>query len=85
LAANATSTCWASVADNWFFAGKRRWAHGAASPAVIRPSISRSNSPLKLTDKAAESSEFGEGELNLFVLASANARQPWLQQVLALC
>src|SRR5215831_18862091 len=34
LAANAPSTCWASVADNWFFVGKRRWAQ-SATVAVI--------------------------------------------------
>jgi hypothetical protein len=42
--ANASSTCWASAADNWFFAASRRCAHSAASSAELRPSIWRSNS-----------------------------------------
>ena len=42
--ANASSTCRASAADNWFFATSRRCAHSAAPSAELRPSIWRSNS-----------------------------------------
>jgi hypothetical protein len=37
FAANASSTCWASTADNWFFATNLRCAHSAASSAAPNP------------------------------------------------
>jgi hypothetical protein len=37
LAAKASSTFWASAADNWFFAASRRCAHSAGSSVELRP------------------------------------------------
>jgi hypothetical protein len=64
--ANASSTCSASAADNWFFATSRRCAHSAASSVELRPSISRSNSTRQLAERAIESSRWSEADADLF-------------------
>ena len=75
LAANTSSACWASAADNWFFATSRRCAHSAASSAELRPSISRSNSTHKLAERAVESSDWSEAEPDLLVRPPRRGRR----------